>query len=152
MARIRWTQFGYDSLTDFQITNGLGLVTLRFLLQCLLIILAYNFFLSFFSFCIHVYWHILITVSLVVVGLFPFFFLSYFFLLEGRFTGKRDIKIYHLLVHSPNGHDGSSWAYLEPGARSFCHVSHAGAGFQGLGLSFIDFPGNNRELNRKWSS
>ncbi|XP_069928278.1 uroplakin-1b isoform X2 [Oryctolagus cuniculus] len=61
-------------------------------------------------------------------------------------------KVFHLLVHFPDGRNGWSYADLKPATRSFLRVSHASAGAQALGPSSTAFPGHSRELDQKRSS
>ena len=84
------------------------------------------------------------------------FFLRFIYLFESQsYTereGEAEREVFHLLVHSPIGHNGQSCADPKPGARSFFWVSHMGTGAQGLGPSSTAFPGHSRELNWKWSN
>uniref|UniRef100_G1TG85 Ankyrin 1 n=1 Tax=Oryctolagus cuniculus TaxID=9986 RepID=G1TG85_RABIT len=50
-------------------------------------------------------------------------------------------RIFHLLVHSPDGQNVQGWARLKPGAWSSIRVSHVGAGAQALGPSSASSPG-----------
>ena len=71
---------------------------------------------------------------------------------DGEREREKEKEVFHLMVHSPVGHNIWSWANPKPGARSFFWVSHAGAGAQGLGPSSTAFPGHSRELDWKRSS
>lgn len=55
-----------------------------------------------------------------------FSFKSYLFLLENKFTDREKTgrKIFLPLVHSPNEHNGQSWADSKAGDRSFFQVSN----------------------------
>ena len=69
-----------------------------------------------------------------------------------REKGRERESVFYLLVHSPVGRNGWSYANPKPGAKSFFWVTHVGTGAQGLGPSSAAFPGHRRELDQKWSS
>ena len=79
------------------------------------------------------------------------FLKRFIFISKTEFAVREELeKVFHLLVHSPNGCNGQSWTVLEPGIRSFFQVYHMDAGSQGLGPSSTIF--QDSEQDRKWSS
>lgn len=80
--------------------------------------------------------------SMYYFYLFKSFVLLFFFFWKAmlqRGQVKEELNIFHMLVHSLNGHNEKGWANPKPGTRSFIQASHMGAEAQDLG-HFLCFP------------
>lgn len=76
------------------------------------------------------------------------------YLFERQKYIKEKRRIFHPLLHSPNGCHSHSWCGIKPEGRSFCWVLHVSSGAQALGWPILPcFPMCvSRELDHKWSS
>lgn len=79
------------------------------------------------------------------------FYLFVYYYYYYRFTYLKGIvaeRVNHLLLHSPNSHNGPGWPRLKPWAYNFIWISYNGSRAQVLGPSSCAF----WELDKQWDS